>query len=299
MRQKFSNFVCYKVLIFENLMGIEDFLVRIGEFIPFDAGFEDDKLGIQIYTEPKEIKQVLIAYEVTSEVIDEAKNYNADTIVCFHPLIYHPVDRITYETRVGLLISKLIQNGLGLIVCHTNFDAFKGGTSWLFAEKLGLVNLDFLVANPKHSGFGFGVVGEFQQPIAEKEFLELVQKVTFSPLRWCKGKSGKISKVAIVGGSGMGFAKDAFQLPSDAFITADIKYHSFHEYNGRMMLVDPGHWEMEYFVPIGLKNLFENIFKQEITFFVSNIYTNPVRYFAEIDYNEKQKLLVVNKKGER
>lgn len=280
-------------------MKIVDFIEKLSNVIPFDSGFEDDRLGLQIQTTDREIQRVLVAYEVTSEVVDEAKMYNVDAIVSFHPLIYFPLEKITNDARVGVLVSKLIRKGISLVVCHTNFDAYRGGTSWLFAEKLGLVNLEFLVPNRLKEGFGFGVVGEFEKPLEENEILERVQDITFSPLRWCRGKSEKIRKVALVGGSGMGFVRNAYEVGADAFITADIKYHSFHEYDGKMMLIDPGHWEMEYLVPFGLKNLLDSIFKQELIFFVSNIYTNPVRYFVKENFNEKQKMLIVNREGGR
>ncbi len=295
----FSNFVDHINWICKNLMEIEEFVERINQFIPFQVGFEEDKLGIQIHTNRANIEKVLIAYEVTLDVVTEAIQLDANLIVSFHPLIYNPLETIIADNRVGIIVSELIRNSISLVVCHTNFDAFKGGTSWLFAERLGLANLDFLVPNDKYPGFGFGVIGNFESPINELEMLEKVQELTYSPLRWCKGRTDELRKVAIVGGSGMSFAKNAFDSKSDVFITADIKYHSFHEYNGRMMLIDPGHWEMEYLVPWGLRNLFLEIFKQEVKIFVSNVYTNPIKYFLKGNVIETQRMLVLNKEGRR
>lgn len=270
-------------------MEIEEFVDRITQFLPFEVALENDKIGIQIKTLIRDIKKVLLSYEVTPEVVNEAKNLQVDLVVSFHPLIYYPLDSITIDDRVGFIINELIRSEISLVVFHTNFDAFKGGTSWLFAEKLGLNDLEFLVPNEKQPEFGFGVVGEFEDFLEINTFLEKVQSVTFSPLRWCVGKAEVVKRVGLVAGSGISFVELALKAGADAFITADIKYHLFHNYNNKIMLVDPGHWEMEYLVPFGFKNLLEKIFINQMELYVSKIYTNPVKYFTYENYNEIQK----------
>lgn len=278
-------------------MEIEEFVDRVSQFLPFEIALEVDRIGIQVKTNRKSVSKVLVTYEVAFDVIEEAKKINAELIISFHPLIYSPLERITFDDRVGGLVFELVKNSISLVVLHTNFDAFRGGTSWLFAEKLGLCNIDFLVLNEKDPNYGFGVIGELQFPIEVTQFLKKLQKVTNSPLRWCQGRSDFVKKVALVGGSGMSFVQNAFDAGVDAFITADIKYHNFHEYNGRMALIDPGHWEMEYLVSVGLKNLLEREFKEELKFFVSNCYTNPIKYYPNEEYNKIQRELLVNIKG--
>jgi dinuclear metal center YbgI/SA1388 family protein len=285
------------LLFFEILMTIEDFVAKLEKILPFEAGLENDKLGLQIKTDSGEISNALICYELTPEVIEEALSYKSNLIISFHPLIYHPLQNILNTERVGTLVQGLIRNGISLVVCHTNFDAYQKGTSWIFANRIGLVVTGFLLENKYLQGFGFGVVGEFPSPITELDFLSRISKITYSPLRWCKGKSDFVSKVAVVAGSGFSFAELAYEKEVDAFVTADISYHNFHKYNGKMILVDPGHWEMEYFVAKALKELFEEFFNGEVSFFVSNIYTNPVRYFAEKNYNLIQENNLLNISG--
>jgi dinuclear metal center YbgI/SA1388 family protein len=273
-------------------MEVEEFVDIVKRYLPFEVGFENDKIGIQISSSRNRIQKILITYEITPQVVDEAIQKDADLIVSFHPLIYFPLNSILYTDRVGQIVQQLIKASISVVVLHTNFDAFRGGTSWLFAERLNIGNLDFLVPNKEYPNFGFGVVGEYEEPLKYVEFLGRIQNITYSPLRWCEGKTKFVKKVAIVGGSGMNFAPNAYLHNADAFITADIKYHSFHEYKGKMMLVDPGHWEMEYLVPDGLKNLLTSIFKEELSLFVSTIYTNPVNYYAGEEFNELQKKLL-------
>lgn len=278
-------------------MILGELVERIQKFLPFETGLENDKIGIQLQPNSAEIKRLLVAYEITSEVIWEAKGKKAECIVSFHPLIYNPLESILEQERVGNLLIQLIQNNIALVVCHTNFDAYQFGTSWIFANALGLGEIEFLEPNSKFDKFGMGVYGKFDKQVPVEKFLLQIQKITQSPLRWCKGKTDFIQYVGILGGSGISYSERAFEKGMDAFITADVSYHYFHKYNGKLMVVDPGHWEMEYFVPFGLSKLLKQIFSfDELEIIPSLVYTNPVNYLSKDNFNRKQKKLISNMK---
>lgn len=270
-------------------MTFEKFVDEINKIIPFDAGTENDKLGIQIKSTNVNINKILVIYELTKETLDEIKQLKPDCVIAFHPLIYSPLTLINNDDRVGELILELAKLDVSLIVCHTNFDSYRFGTSWLFANKIGLNIEDFLIPNQKYSDFGIGVIGSYQNHLSIEEFLAKIYEVTFSPLRWCKGKTNNITTVAIVAGNGMSYADVAYQRRADAFISADISYHNFHKFNGKMMLIDPGHWEMEYPVASGMGKLFSEHFnKFGIFVYFSKVYTNPINYYPNTDLQKKQ-----------
>ena len=79
------------------------------------------------------------------------------------------------------------------------------------------------------------------------------------------------------GGSGGQLLKDAEASGADAFITGDIKYHSFFEAGNKMLIVDIGHYESEKFSTEILHDL---IIKKFPTFALrfSEINTNPINY---------------------
>ena len=39
--------------------------------------------------------------------------------------------------------------------------------------------------------------------------------------------------------------RDAIRAKADAFLTADLKYHQFQEPDGKLLMVDAGHYETE------------------------------------------------------
>lgn len=243
-------------------MHIKEFLKIIEEKLPGKAACEGDRIGLQIQSRQEKINKVLVAYEITNETINEAAKLKCDTILSFHPLIYYPLTDITETNRTGHLVTELIKNNIALITAHTNFDAFVNGTSRILCDRLGLIYEDFLVPCAGLDGFGMGVIAKPENPISPHELLDRVSHVCHSPLRWTSGKfdidQGVIKKIAIVGGSGTSYMNDALKADADVFITADISYHRFHEVTGKMMLIDPGHYEMEQFVADAMAGLIKN-----------------------------------------
>jgi putative NIF3 family GTP cyclohydrolase 1 type 2 len=86
-----------------------------------------------------------------------------------------------------------------------------------------------------------------------------------------------IVKVAVCGGSGSTFLRNAIQQGADIFISADFKYHEFFKAEGKILIADVGHYESEQFT----KDIFYEIISKKIPNFVvkiSETYTNPINY---------------------
>ena len=127
---------------------------------------------------------------------------------------------------------------------------------------------------------GAGMVGEFESPMEEVDFLQLVSKTIDSPcLRHSALTGRKIKKVALCGGSGSPFMGDAMRQRADAYLTADIKYHDFFIPEKAMLLVDGGHFETEQFT----KELIYELIRKKFPTFAAEIAetkTNSVHYFV-------------------
>lgn len=94
--------------------------------------------------------------------------------------------------------------------------------------------------------YGIGAIGYLKIPIPTNSFLQHVSKsLKAKGLRYTAGKSKMIKKVAVVGGSGSELLNTAIKQNADAFITADIRYHTFQEAERNILLVDAGHYETE------------------------------------------------------
>lgn len=65
---------------------------------------------------------MLVALDVTDNVIDEAVSRGANLIVTHHPVIFHPMKRVTADT----LVWRLVRAGLSVVSAHTNLDIARG-----------------------------------------------------------------------------------------------------------------------------------------------------------------------------
>lgn len=265
-------------------MRLDHLIELIHTALPPETAMKGDKLGLQVQSSRSEISSIMTTLEVTDEVITEAQNNGCDCIVTFHPLIFSPLFSLQDNDRVGRLCSKLIRSGIALIAVHTNFDAFPKGTSALLASELGL-KIDHILLPDEHiQNCGIGVVASSSSALDYESLLSNIRRVCGSPVRYSKGKNFEIKQIAIVGGSGSSFIDEAINSGADCFITADVKYHTFHRAKGEIMLIDPGHYEMERFVPQGLASLLEEISTGYIhgkppRILCSESNTNPVHYF--------------------
>ena len=283
-------------------MKIEQLYEYIENLLPKNTALEGDRIGLQIQAGRTEIRKLLITMELNDEVVIEAKNKECDCIVTFHPLIYKPLTQILDKERVGRNTTKLILSQIALFSVHTTFDAYFNGTSKILSDKLGLITERFLIPDENIKNTGIGIISKPVYPILQEQLVESLSEITNSPSRFCYGKPGKlVERIAIIGGSGSSYIDYAFDAEVDAFITADISYHTFHRAAGEMMMIDPGHYEMEQFVPYGLMKLLkENSMNMDIDdIIISEILTNPVSSYPDSEnYKNKQKNYLIYNRGE-
>jgi len=261
-------------------MHIFDFVSALHTVFPPSTAMDGDSLGLLIQSGRKSIQRVLVCLDVTNAVIDEALRNNVDTILTFHPLIFTAMRSIHSDDRVGSCVEYAIQHNIAVVSAHTNVDAHPLGTNDAFATALGWYTESLLVPDQRVAGHGMGVLCRIN-PCSLDDILAKVRSVCGSPLRWCEGSSPVVNTVAIVCGSGSSFLPAAQKAGADVCITADVRYHTFHENVGRMSVVDPGHYEMEQFIPERLASLLRSMVlgaESNVEVLVSAVSTNPLRY---------------------
>ncbi len=127
-------------------------------------------------------------------------------------------------------------------------------------------------------GAGLGCVGELDEPVRDSEFIEYISGIFEAKGIRHSGLTGNmIKKIAMMGGSGGAYVDRARLAGADAYITADIKYHSFFDAGKSLLLADIGHYESE---KPALEVIHELIIKKFPKFAIrfSEISTNPVNY---------------------
>jgi dinuclear metal center YbgI/SA1388 family protein len=272
-------------------MHIKELLSAIAKVLPMAYALKGDKVGLQIDT-AREIKRVQVVLEVTDANLDECIERDIDLIITFHPLIYSPLQEISFNERVQRLTYKLIQKGIGLISVHTAYDVHSKGTNFMLAKLLNITITDVFIPNEIEPKYGLGIVGNLQNPMELYSFLELVSKELNASLTFIESKRS-VNKVAIIAGSGSKFIDKAVEIGCDTFLTSDTSYHQYFAAEGKINLIDPGHYEMEQFVPEWLtEELTEKI--KEVEFSRTSVYTNPRSYYPMKNFNLEQKNYITN-----
>ncbi|MDG5766876.1 Nif3-like dinuclear metal center hexameric protein [Balneolales bacterium ANBcel1] len=292
---------------------IHHILGFLEEWAPQSTKLEYDNVGLLVGDGNQPVERILTCLDVTPEVVDEAVETRTDLIIAHHPLIFRKLSRITPADTTGSLLYRLIKADIGLIAAHTNLDAASEGVSFVLAERLGLKNQRFLKQDespvdvpPSGAGAGrtgghtsrdagsgtageaaefpkatgFGVIGEFDQPLRPEEFLKHVaQQLDSRGIRYA-GSPDEITRVAVCGGSGSFLKDEAVRQKADAFVTADLKYHDFFLEAPDVLLVDAGHYESEVPVVGLLRDRLRNRFPG-LAISSTQVNTNPVRYFQD------------------
>ncbi|MFV0390876.1 MAG: Nif3-like dinuclear metal center hexameric protein [Paludibacteraceae bacterium] len=125
---------------------------------------------------------------------------------------------------------------------------------------------------------GAGIVGELPEAMSEKDFLLFLKnKFNVEIIRHTPFLEKPIKKVALCGGAGSGFLRDAMAQDADVFVSGDFKYHEFFDADRKILIADIGHYESEQFT----KEVFYEIITKKIPNFalqISEVNTNPINY---------------------
>lgn len=133
--------------------------------------------------------------------------------------------------------------------------------------------------------YGAGAIGSFVKSLSASETLSLVyKKLGAKNLRYVKGSTKRIKTVAVCGGSGSDLTDEAINLGADVFITADIKYHSFHSAKDKILLIDAGHFETEIAIVDELYRRLNKLVKEKntIRIFKFSGNTNPINFYNKM-----------------
>jgi dinuclear metal center YbgI/SA1388 family protein len=210
-----------------------------------------DNNGVQINVGSAEIKRILVALDVTEEIVCEARSIGADFILVHHPLIFgkllHAVDE---SSVVGARITELVRAGISVYAAHTSFDVAYGGNNDYLCELLELQKIRRVTPENESSGEDvIGKIGNLKREMTLVEVCDLLRErlCTDRRLPAVGDPSARILKVGLCTGGGgdqiEAFARNGCSL----YITGDVRHHEalFAAEKG-ICLIDAGHFDTEW-----------------------------------------------------
>lgn len=210
-------------------------------YCPQELSMEGDISGLQIGSLDKEIKTVMVALDVRETTVAEAIERQVDLLIVKHAPIFRPLKDLVATPQNKIYID-LLKSDIAVYVSHTNIDIVPTGLNDWFCELLDIQYPDIL--SETSNGYGIGRIGDvrpqsfefFAWKIKDVFGLDSVRLVSYDK------SNPEIQRVAICGGSGQSFYKEAIAKGADVFVTGDIYYHTAQEMitNG-LLAIDPGH----------------------------------------------------------
>lgn len=187
-----------------------------------------------------EVKRVLVTLDVTEEIVDYAIKRSYDLIISHHPLIFHPVSKISEDEHVARKIIKLINNDISVFSFHTRADKVAGGVNDCLAAALRLSECEPLPED------GLGRVGFLSQDMEFDEFAEHVKcALGADGIRVSNGYN-VVRRVAVVGGDGKDYVAAAIAADADTYVTGTLSYNVMEEAAERgINLIEAGHYYTE------------------------------------------------------
>ena len=241
-------------------MTVKELYDRFAERIPEHLREPWDNDGLMCSADTSsEVHRALVALDVTEEIVDYAIQYGFDLIVSHHPLIFKPLGALTEDSHVARKVIKLLCTGVSVFSFHTRADKVLGGVNDCLCDRLGMFDTE-----PFGEG-DLGRIGNVTDECTLEDFAYKIKQATGSDgVRYADGYNS-IRRVAVVGGGGKSYVRDAIALGADTFVSGEIGYNIMEEAPEMgINLIEAGHYFTEQPVT--------DFFREQLVYFDPDLY---------------------------
>jgi dinuclear metal center YbgI/SA1388 family protein len=117
---------------------VSDIVGIINVLAPFALAEDWDNAGLQVGDPAALASRIMVALDAGGNAVEAAIAARCQLLLTHHPLVFHPLKKISVAEPLGRLLSLAFKNDLAIISLHTNFDIAEGGVNDLLAERLGI-----------------------------------------------------------------------------------------------------------------------------------------------------------------
>lgn len=236
-------------------MNVRELYERISDRIPEDLSEEWDNDGIMCCPDDlAAVNRVLVTLDVTEEIVDYAIDNGFDVILSHHPLVFKPLPAIDPENHISRKLVKLIRAGISVLSFHTRADKVRGGVNDCLARLLGLDDIE---------PFGddcLGRIGHLECETSMEEFATRVKSALGIDKLIVADAYNPVYTIALVGGDGKGYVKEALDMGADTYLSGRIGYNVMEEAAEMgINLIEAGHYATEFPVTKFFSNLVTKI----------------------------------------
>ena len=232
-------------------MTVKDIYKRLDMRIPKELSEPWDNDGVMCCADfLQEVNKVIITLDVTEDVVDYAIESCVDLIISHHPLIFKPLTSVCESNHVGRKVIKLLENGITVLSFHTRLDKVVGGVNDKLCDLLGIKD-----AIPFGEG-DLGRIGYIESERLLDDFAYHVKDTLDADVVRVADALNPVRHVAVVGGDGKSYVKDAIALGADTYVSGRIGYNVMEEAAEMgINLIEAGHYFTEQPITEFLRDL--------------------------------------------
>ena len=221
-------------------MKLNAFMDCMERIAPASLALSFDNVGLLIGPDHQEIKNVLVALDLSLDTASEAVRIGADLVLTHHPVMFQPVRRILPDDPDTAAFYMLIRNGIGLFAAHTNLDAAPGGVNDCLCREIGL--LDTAVIGSE----GILRAGSLGKARKLSDLSRSLESVLGDRICFIGDADRKVCRGAVCSGAGNGQYRSVSESGADFFLTGEIKHSEAILYrNAGIAVIVAGHYETE------------------------------------------------------
>lgn len=126
-------------------MKIKDILIILEEMAPLAYAEDFDNVGLLTGNQNDDATGILVCHDALESVISEAISKKCNLVVCFHPILFSGLKKITGNNYVERALIQAIKNDIAIYAVHTALDNHSKGVNHIFATALGLNDIKILI----------------------------------------------------------------------------------------------------------------------------------------------------------
>lgn len=131
-------------------MKVKDIFPILDELAPLGYAEDFDNVGLLVGSPEQEVSGILVCHDALETVVEEAIEQNCNFIVCFHPILFSGLKKITGKNYVERAVIKAIKNDIAIYAIHTALDNHQEGVNKIFCTTLGLEQTRILIPKEQY-----------------------------------------------------------------------------------------------------------------------------------------------------
>ncbi|MFN4197527.1 MAG: Nif3-like dinuclear metal center hexameric protein [Flavobacterium sp.] len=131
-------------------MTIQSLLPLLESMAPTAYAEDFDNVGLLTGNPEQEITGILVCHDALETVIQEAIDKQCNLVICFHPILFSGLKKITGSNYVERALIKAIKNDIAIYAVHTGLDNHPEGVNKIMCMALGIEKSKVLIPKENH-----------------------------------------------------------------------------------------------------------------------------------------------------